>query len=363
MTMREGYMSTAIENNPKVTILLLNYNGWKDAIECLESVYKITYPNWEIILVDNGSEDGSVSKIKEWAAGQIPVESKFFEYDAEGKQIENIEELFYDEETARVKVLKKEKEWDTLLPHQKLSILRIEKNRGFTGGNNIGIEYILRERKTDYILLLSNDTVVDKEFLTELVKVAASDERIGIVGAVNYYYDKPEKVWFAGGKINFWNGKVHNIGVNEMHKGHYNMIKEVDYVAGSCFLIKKEVIEKVGMLDHKYFTYWDDAEFCTRVKKAGYKVVYVSRAKIWHKISAVYSGIRNPIRTYYNTRNTFLFMKKHATRLQFISFMVWFFVVNFWFISGMLLIYHKNTNALISFYKGIKDGLLHVIRR
>ena len=132
---------------PRVSIILLNYNGWEDAIECLESVYKITYPNWELILVDNGSVDGSVSKIKEWAAGKIPVESMFFEYDAERKPIEYIEVLFYDEEEAKVKVSKEEKEWDALLPHQKLSILRIEKNRGFTGGNNIGIEYILRKKK------------------------------------------------------------------------------------------------------------------------------------------------------------------------------------------------------------------------
>ena len=360
--MREEFMPAAtIENNPKVTIILLNYNGWKDAIECLESVYKITYPNWEVVLVDNGSVDGSVSKIKEWAAGKISVESKFFDYDAERKPIEYIEELFYDEEEARVKVSKKEKEWDMLLPHQKLSILRIEKNRGFTGGNNIGIEYILREKKAEYILLLSNDTVVDPKFLGELVKVAEGDEKIGVVGAVNYYYDKPEKVWFAGGKINFWNGKVYNIGVNEMDKGQYGMIEEADYVAGSCFLIKKEVIEKLGMLEHEYFVYWDDAEFCTRVKKAGYKVVYVSRAKIWHKISAVYSGIWNPIKTYYDTRNVFLFMKKHATAGQYLSFLLYFFGFRFWFISGMIL-YHKNIKALISFYKGVKDGYLLAIK-
>ncbi|MCK4307027.1 glycosyltransferase family 2 protein, partial [candidate division WOR-3 bacterium] len=274
MSTREESMPTAnIENNPKVTILLLNYNGWKDAIECLESVYKITYPNWEVILVDNGSEDDSVSKIKEWAAGKIPVESKFFDYDAERKPIEYIEELFYDEEEAKVKVSKEEKEWDMLLPHQKLFILRIEKNCGVTGGENIGTEYILSERKTDYILILNNDTVMNPDFLGEQVRVAESDERIGIVGAVNYYYDEPEKVWFCGGKINFWNGKVYAIGVNEVDKGEYDMIKEVDYVSGSCFLIKKEVIEKVGMLDPEYFAYWEEADWCVRAHKAGYKVL------------------------------------------------------------------------------------------
>ena len=338
--MSEESMSTAtIENNPKVTIILLNYNGWKDAVECLESVYKITYPNWELILVDNGSVDGSISKIKEWAAGKIQVESKFFEYDAERKPIEYIEELFYDEEEAKVKVSKKEEERDTLLPHQKLSILRIEKNRGFTGGNNIGIEYILKGRKTGYILLLSNDTVVDKKFLEELVKVGESDKKFGIVGAVNYYYDEPEKVWYAGGKINFWNGKVYKIDT-----GQNNMIKEADHLAASCFLIKKEVIEKVGMLDHEYFAFWDDADWCVRAHKAGYRVLCVPKAKIWHKVSSTFRKTRGFIE-YYNTRNSFLFMKKYASRVQFISFMLCFFVFDFWFTSGMFL-YHKNIMRL-----------------
>ena len=355
MTMREKSMSTAvIENTPKVTILLLNYNGWEDAIECLESVYKITYPNWEVILVDNGSVDGSVTKIKEWAAGKIPVESKFFEYDAERKPIDYIEELFYDEEEARVKALKKEKERDTLLPHQKLSILRIEKNRGVTGGENIGIEYILSERKTDYILLLNNDTVMNPDFLGELVKVGEGDEMIGIVGAVNYYYDKHEKVWFAGGKINFWNGKVY--GVNVMDK-----VKEVDYVSGSCFLIKKEVIEKVGMLDHEYFAYWEETDWCVRAHKSGYKVLYVPKAKIWHKVSSTNKKISG-FTEYYMTRNLFLFMNKRATRMQYLSFLLYFFGFQFWFTSGVHIVYHKDISAFISFLRGVMDGLKTIHR-
>jgi GT2 family glycosyltransferase len=359
----EKDMKAEIMNNPKVTILLLNYNGWKDAIECLESVYKITYPNWEVLLVDNGSEDDSVSKIKEWAAGKIPVESKFFEYDAERKPIEYIEELFYDEEEARVKVSEKEKEWDMLLPHQKLSILRIEKNCGFTGGNNIGIEYILRKKKTDYILLLSNDTVVDKYLLKELVKVAESDPEIGVVGPKIYFYDyngRKDIINFAGGKINFWKGQGYHIGANEIDKGQHDEIREVDYVEGSCFSIKKKVIEKVGMLDHEYFAYWEEADWCVRIKKGGYKLCYVPKAKIWHKVSST-TKKTSGFFEYYNTRNKFSFMKKYTTRVQFISFMLHFFIFGFWFTSGMLL-YHKNPKALISFYKGVKDGYILAIK-
>ena len=358
--MREESMSTAtIENNPRVTILLLNYNGWKDAIECLESVYKITYPNWELILVDNGSVDGSVSKIKEWAAGKIQVESKFFEYDAERKPIEYIEELFYDEEEARVKALEKEKEWDTLLPHQKLSILRIKKNRGFTGGNNIGVEYILEERKTNYILLLSNDTVVDKKFLGELAKVGESDEKIGVVGPKIYYYvynGRSDVINFTGADLIMWKGSEIRYGTKEIDRGQWNTPRNVDKIEGACMLIKEEVFRKIGLLNLKYFAYWEETDFCMRAKEARYKVVCVPKAKIWHKIAST-NKKTSGFYEYHMTRNMFWFMKKHATRKQYLSFLLYFFGFQFWFTSGVHIVYHQNINAFISFFRGVIDGV------
>ena len=358
----EKDMKAEIMNTPKVTILLLNYNGWVDAIECLESVYKITYPNWEVILVDNGSEDGSVSKIKEWAAGKIHVESKFFEYDVERKPIEYIEELFYDEEEVRVKVLKKEKEWDMLLPHQKLSILRIEKNCGFTGGNNIGIEYIVKERKTDYILLLNNDTVVDKEFLGELIKVAESDERIGIVGPTMYYYDNPKIIWVGGGGKIYWNkGKINLIRSNEIDDWQFDEIVEVDYVAGCALLAKNELFENIGYLNPEYFAYWEETEWCVRAHKAGYKVLYVPKAKIWHKIAST-TRKTSGFCEYHMARNMFWFMKQHATRRHYLLFLLYFFGFQFWFASGIYIVYNKNISAFISFLRGVMDGLRTIHR-
>lgn len=355
--MREESLSTAtIKNNPKVTILLLNYNGWEDAIECLESVYKITYPNWELILVDNGSVDGSVLKIKEWAAGKIPVESEFFEYDAERKPIEYIEELFYDEEEAKVKVSKKEKEWDMLLPHQKLSILRIEKNRGFTGGNNIGIEYIIKKKNTDYILLLSNDTVGDPKFLEELVKVGESDEKIGVVGPMVYHYDRQNRIQSAGAKI-YWNtGKQNVLRSNKIDNGQFDEIVEVDYVAGCALFAKRKLIEKIGYLNTDYFAYWEETEWCVRAHKAGYKVLCIPKAKIWHKGLSTNKRISGFVE-YHMIRNKFWFMKQHATRRQCLLFLLYFFGFRFWFTSGVHLVYHKDINGFIAFFRGIIDGI------
>ena len=355
--------------NSNVSIIILNWNGWKDTIECLESLYQITYPNseaffvntlpqrdakgrYDVIVVDNGSMDESIEKIKEYCEGEIGVESKFFEYSGGNKPIKIIEYRRKEAEAGGGK----EKEIIDLPSNKKLIIIKNEKNYGFAEGNNIGIRYALKALNPGYVLLLNNDTVVDKEFLGELVKVGESDEKIGIIGPKIYYYDKPNKINFAGGRINFWKGRGEHICGNEIDKGQYDKIKKVDYIEGSCFLIRKRVIEKVGMMNINYFAYWEEADWCARVQKVGYKIIYAPKSMIWHKVSSTSKKISGFFE-YHNTRNRFLFMKKYATRIQFISFILWFFVFNFWLMSGLLLIYHKNTKALICFYKGVKDGI------
>lgn len=361
-------MSTAsFENNPKVTILLLNYNGWRDAIECLESIYQITYPNWEVIFVDNGSMDGSVSKIKEWAAGKIIVESIFFEYDIERKPIKYIKELFYDDqEVVEAKVLNNSsigyQYLKSLQPYQKLLILRIETNRGFTGGNNIGIKYILKEIETDYILLLSNDTVVDKMFLSELVRVAESDEMIGIVGPKIYYYDfngRTDIINFAGADINWNYGNITILRSGDKDNRQFYERVEVDYVAGCALLAKKELIEKIGYLKLEYFAYWEETDWCVRAHKAGYKIICVPTAKIWHKIASTTRKTSGFVE-YHMTRNMFWFMREHATRKQYITFLLHFFGMQFWLTSSVHLVFHKDINAFIAFVDGIKDGIKKV---
>lgn len=289
-----------------VSIIILNWNGKEDTIECLESIKELDYPNCEVIVVDNGSTDGSCEILK-----------KNYPY---VKLIEN------------------------------------EKNLGVARGNNLGIY----QAKGDYILLLNNDIVVDMDILKDLVSVLESSPEIGIVGPTMYYYDDPKRIWVGGGGKIYWNkGEADILRSNEIDNGQFDEITEVDYIASCALLTKKGIFEEIGYMDEKYFAYWDETDWCVRAGKAGYRVLYVPKAKMWHKISSTSKKISG-FYEYYNTRNTFLFMKKHATRIQFISFILWFFVVNFWFISGMLLVYHKNIKALISFYKGIKDGLLHV---
>jgi len=272
---------------PRVSIIILNWNGWEDTIECLESLYQITYPNYEVIVVDNNSEDNSIEKIKEYCEGKIKVESKFFEYDPNNKPIYVLE--YTREQAEKGGYFRKEKYFSKLPSNRKLRLILNEKNYGFSEGNNIGMRYALKVLNPDYVLLLNNDTVVDPEFLSELIKIGGDDEKIGVLGPKIYYYSYKQKnnvFWVIGTKINWWTGYTTEIGYNEIDFGQYDKIMEFDAVSGCAMLIKTSVLQKVGLLDSDFFLGAEDLEFCTRVRKiGGFKVVYVPYSKIWHKVS------------------------------------------------------------------------------
>ena len=293
-------------SNPRIAIIILNWNGKEDTIECLESLKHITYPNYEILLVDNGSTDGSVECFRSRYPG--------------------------------------------------IEIIENGENLGFAEGNNVGIRRAMDEG-ADYVLLLNNDTVVDLEFLGELVKVAESDPKIGFAGPKVYYYDydnRKDVLNFAGGKLNMWKGLSYHIGVNEIDNGQYNDIKMVDYAEGSCLFVNKDVIKKIGLLDPIYFTYWEENDWCMRGKNAGYSSFFVPKAKIWHKIGA--SNV-NQRKRYYMTRNKFWFMRKYATLVEYLSSSLYFIVFQFWFQTSIFVLYHRDLNEFKCFCKGIIDGL------
>jgi GT2 family glycosyltransferase len=292
-------------HNPKVAIIILNWNGKEDTIECLESVKEITYLNYEILLVDNGSTDGSIECFRERYPGM--------------EIIENTENL------------------------------------GFAEGNNVGIRRAMDEG-ADYVLLLNNDTVVDKEFLGWLVKVAESDPKIGFVGPKVYYYDycgRKDVLNFAGGKLNIWKGISYHIGKNEIDNGQYNEIKKVDFVEGSCLLVKNKTIQKIGLLDSVYFTYWEENDWCMKGFKAGYYAVFAPIAKIWHKVAASNKGKKN---IYYLTRNRFWFMKRYANAKQYFTFLLFFMTFQLWYLIGIYIIYKTDYVMFKCFCKGVIDG-------
>ncbi len=292
---------------PRVSIIILNYNGLKDTIECLNSLKKITYQNYEVIVVDNASK---------------------------GNDADILEEKYKDY----------------------IILIRNKENLGFTGGNNVGIRKVLEEDKSDYILLLNNDTVVEPNFLDELVKVCQSNSKVGILGPKIYFYDfegRKDVIQSAGARINLWLGKFEGKGGGEIDKGQFDKISEVDYVGGSCLLIKTEVIKKIGLFDEKYFLYFDETDLCIKAKKAGYLILFVPSSKIWHKQGAS-TKKENGTEIYYMTRNLFWFERKFANPCQFVFFLGYYFIVVFPQKSIRLLLNDKN--LFKRYFTAIKDG-------
>lgn len=334
-------------NEPRVAIVILNWNGWEDTIECLESLYQINYSNYRVVLVDNNSSNESLSRIKDYCNGKIKAKSEFFEYNKDNKPIRIME---YSKEESESKVNKKN------LTSNRLFLIKNDKNYGFAEGNNIGIRHALKNLDADYVLLLNNDTVVDKDFLNELVNTGEINENIGVIGPKIYYYDNPNVIWCIGGKIDWKFARGLHVGLNEVDNGQHNKIKEFDYVSGSAFLIKREVLNKIGLMDKKFFLYFEETDLTLRASENGYKSVYSPGAKIWHKVSKSGGGLSKPIGLYYITRNRWLFMKKWAKRSDYAFFIVYqtFGAVIF---PIVLSIYYKNQNLFGAYYRGLIKGL------
>ena len=336
--------------NPKVAIIILNWNGWKDTIESLESIFLIEYPNYNVVLVDNNSSDDSIKKIIDYTKGDLKVKSSFFEYSLEKKPIKY--------------TLLKEIEITNHSTNNEdvpLTIIKTETNHGFAEGNNIGIRYGLNKLNPDYFLLLNNDTVVDKYFLNSLVIEGENNKKIGLLGPKIYYYDNPNIIWCIGGKIDWKLARGLNVGTNECDNGQYDdVIKEnFDYISGSALMIKKKVIEEVGLLDKRFFLYFEETDLALRASLKGYKNLFVPDAKIWHKVSKSGGGIKNEIGLYYITRNRWLFMKKWAKINDFLIFIPIQILMAI-FVPIFLSIHYNEKKLFLAYYRGLWDGLTNV---
>jgi GT2 family glycosyltransferase len=286
-----------------VTIILLNWNGYEDTLEALESLYQIDYPNYNVIVVDNHSTNDSIEKITEYAKGNISVETQYTKY-VDNKPIE----LTHLKEDELRKV-------DYTSGNDKKKLLLIEnyENYGFAMGNNIAIDYTLKYDNPEYVLLLNNDTIVDKDFLKNMMDVADNDESIGIIGPKFYYYDynnSHEQIWCIGSVVDLDHFPGHHSIMQEEGYDLTQRVIECDWVSGAGLLIKKDAIPE-GYLDTDFFFGCEDVDLAIQVKNKGYKVVTVTDSIIWHKVGM--SRHKNTqLKTEYNHVKTNLqFIKKH----------------------------------------------------
>jgi hypothetical protein len=338
---------------PHICIIILNWNGWKDTIECLESLYQITYPNYTVILVDNGSEDDSPGQIRSYCDGKIKVESPFFDYNPKNKPIKIFE--YSHEEVAKGN--SKIDEMNSIPSNQRIVFIKNEKNYGFAEGNNIGMRFALSKCSPEYLLLLNNDTVVDTFFLEELVEVSRIDKMVGFVGPKIYYYTfegRTDIISHAGGTLDYWRGAADHIGDKKIDTGEYNEITKVSYLSGACVLVTRSVIDRIGLLNSEYFLYWEDADWCVRGTRSGYTCLYAPKARIWHKIGGSSVSVTTE---YYSTRNRFFFMRDNATSIQLFIFFIYFFFYKLWVLFISRLILHKDMTLFFTLLKGIFDGM------
>lgn len=250
-------------SQPLFYVVILNTNRREDTLACLASLSKNRYQNIKIIVLDNASTDGSVMAIR------------------------------------------------TAFPD--IQIINLTQNLGYAGNNNRGIEEAI-QRGADWVLVLNEDTIVDPDCLAELIRVGESDPKIGIVGPMVYHDNEPDVIQSAGGMLGeYWQSQ--HLGQNEIDKGQFQVPHRVEWISGCAILVRRSVIEQVGMLDAKFFIYWEETEWCMRASRGGWQIFHVPMAKIWHKgVQRDYQP--KPSFTYYGTRNHLLTLSKHKAPLR-----------------------------------------------
>ncbi len=253
---------------PRVSIIIINFNGLEDTIECLESLREIRYPNYQITLVDNASAGDDIDVLK----------TKY------GNWIE---------------------------------IIKNKENLGFAGANNVAIKNVLNGN-FDYILFLNNDTIVQPIFLDHLVAAAQNYPEVGLLTPKICYYSTPNRIWMAGGCLNRIRATGCSIGEGK-NKRRYNRDRYVTFASGCCILARKAVFKKIGLWDENYFLYLEDVDLSKRALSGGFKILYVSKSIIYHKVNITSKKISVVLPLYYATRNRFYFSRKLLGRWFYLS--------------------------------------------
>ncbi|MBR76464.1 MAG: glycosyl transferase family 2 [Flavobacteriales bacterium] len=248
----------------KVYVTIVTYNSFSETIECLESVFAQDYSNFQIILIDNASDDNSVSEIIKWCNGKSnPINTKFpsLVLSSHDKKKDYI---FLQEEEL---LFKKH--------NNKLIFVQSKKNNGFAAGNNVGIKYILQNDPKSFCWMLNNDTVVKRNSLLKLVQFQKKNS-LGLTGSVLYHYEKKDIVQAVGGKVNKFFGTTSHITNKYVNK--------IDYVIGASCLISPKVLNSVGLLNEDYFLYYEDVDYSYKIKNQGYKIGFSVESIVYHKI-------------------------------------------------------------------------------
>lgn len=258
---------------PKTAVIILNFNSYNQTIECIESVKNITYPNYEIIVVDNNSKDDSLQQIK----GSFP---------------------------------------DVIL-------LKSRDNLGYASGNNLGIKYAL-EKNIEYICILNNDVAVDRNFLEPIIKTLMDDKNAAAAGPSICYYGQDDVIQAMGGNINLYTG----LPTMKFKGKKQSQVKEdmvsVDYLGGACFVVKAEILKKIGLIPENYFLFYEETEFFLNIKRQGYKLISIRDSRVYHKVSGTISKYKG-LSYFFLNRNRIIFVRRNARLYH--KFIFFFYII------------------------------------
>lgn len=289
---------------PLVCFVLLTWNQRLDTLECLSSVTRQSYSNYQVVLLDNASSDGT----REAVQAQFP----------------DVDYIFND------------------------------RNLGFSVAVNKGIRRAL-ERGADFVFLLNNDTVVDEAMLDHMVQ-HSNDNSVGMLIPKIYYYSQPQTIWSVGAGINPWNLEQRGEARGTLDTGQWERVIERDYVTGCALMMSRQLIERIGVLDEAFFRYYDDTDMSLRARRAGYKILLVPQAKMWHKVAAASGGVQTPSERYWMAHGSVLFFRKHVRGLQ------WLIVVPYRFASALKttirLLWLRKAKAAKAYWSGLWHGLI-----
>ncbi len=271
-------------SSPLVYIIVLNYKRKDDTIDCIRSLLAMDYPNFRVMLVDNASKDGTADAVR------------------------------------------------TVFPDVEVIVNR--QNLMYAGGNNVGIKHALK-LGSDYVMLINNDTIVDRRLLSELMAGFGSVEGAGIAGPL-IYYDRPGQpgpniIWYAGGIVELSRGLIAHRDIREPDTGRYKEVEPTGYVTGCCMLISRACLEKVGMLDTAYTLYSEDADLCMRARLAGFELLFIPGARMWHKVSLSTGGEFNPRKMRLKLVSNLRFFARYARP--------WYWFTAPFFVLGRLILF------------------------
>jgi GT2 family glycosyltransferase len=291
---------------PRIGIVLVHLNSYGHTSLCLKSLTTMTYPNAEVIVVDNGSIDSSGARLR----SEFPT----------------------------------------------VTHIRSEENLGFTGGNNIGIEHSM-SHGCDHVLLLNNDTIISPGFLQPLVDRLLSDATIAAVSGKIYYYPaalngRENIIWYAG-VFQKWHTGYHHVGTLEEDRGQFDVAMPTEYASGCLMLMRGEVIKKLGGLSKEYFIYWEESDWCMRAKAIGYSSWYEPKSIIWHNFTSAAFGQETPFYMYMQIRNSFIFASRHFHGMVKLRYLLFYplYILNYY----ISLLRSNNARGAKAIFYGIVD--------